>query len=146
MHGESFPAGEKVAGRPERIAAGENATPGPPEANLLPPTTRPDRNELEWRHAGGRHHMMRNAETGRQLGAIAVVAVEQLQNPRRFSGCPDPVFYSVTEERVDHPDAPVDDERVRAARHEPFDEPAEAAVELVAEPDLHRCHIAAQVS
>jgi hypothetical protein len=33
---------------------------------------------------------------------------------------------------------------VRATLHELVDDPAEAAGELVAEPELQRCHIAAQ--
>jgi hypothetical protein len=35
---------------------------------------------------------------------------------------------------------------MRTARHELIHDPTEAAVELVAEPELQRCHIAAHVS
>src|SRR6266516_4886051 len=40
-------------------------------------------------------------------------------------------------DRVDHPDAAVHDEGVRAPLHELVDDPAEAPLELVAEADSH---------
>ena len=146
MNPEPLVTGEEVVHCPERIAAQEDTSLGPPEGDLLPPAPHPDRNELERRHARGRYDVMRHAETLRQLGAVPVVAVEQLQDPGRLAGAPDPILHAVAEERIDHPDAAGDDESVRTARHELVDDPAEAAIELVAEPDLQRCHIAAHVS
>ena len=78
--------------------------------------------------------------------AIAVVAVEQLQDARRCACRADPLLDTFPVDGIDHPDATVVDEGVRAPLHELVDDPAEATVELVAEADLHRCHIAAQLS
>jgi hypothetical protein len=146
MNAEPLVAGKVVVHRPERIAADEDTSLGPPEGDFLPSAPHPDRNELERRHARGGYDVMRHAETLRQLGAISVMAVEQLQDPGRLAGGPDPILHAVAEERIDHPDTVGDNESVRTARHELVDDPTKAAVELVAEPDLQRCHIAAHVS
>ena len=146
MNPEPLVAGEEVVRRPERIAADEDTSLGPPEGDFLPPAPQSDRNELERRHVRRGYDVMRHAETFRQLGAVSVMAVEQLQDPGRLAGGPDPIFHAVTEERIDRPDAAGGDEHVRTARHELVHDPTEAAVELVAEPDVQRCHIAAHVS
>jgi len=147
MNPERLVAGEEVVHRPKRIGADQHTSLGPPEGDFLPPAPHPDRNELERRHARGRYDVMRHAETLRQLGAVSVMAVEQLQDPGRFTRGPDPIFHAVTEERIDRPDAAGDDEHVRTARHELIHDPTEAAVELVARlGDLQRSHIAAHVS
>jgi len=143
---EALVTGKEVADRPERISADEDTTLGPPEGDLLPPAPHPDRNELERRHARGGHDVMRHAEILRQLRAVSVMPVEQLQNAGRLAGGPDPILDAVAENRIDRPDAAGVDEHMRTARHELVDDPTEAAVELVADPDLQRCHIAAQVS
>lgn len=146
MNPEPLVAGEEVVHRPERIAADEDTSLGPPEGDFLPPAPHPDRNQLERQHARGGHDVMRHAETVRQLGAVSVMTVEQLQDPGRLAGGPDPVLYAVAEKWIDRPDAAGGDEHVGTARHELVHDPTEAAVELVAEPDLQRCHIAAHVS
>jgi hypothetical protein len=146
MNPEPLFAGEEVVDGPERIAADEDTSFRPPEGDLLPPAPHPDRNQLERRHAHGGYDAVRYAETLRQLGAVPVMTVEQLKDPGRLADAPDPILHAVAEERIDHPDAAGDDESVRTARHELVDDPAEAAIELVAEPDLQRCHIAAHVS
>jgi hypothetical protein len=147
MNPEPLVAGEEVVHRPERIAADEDTSLGPPEGDFLPPAPHPDRNELERRHARGGYDVMRHTETLRQLGAIAVMPVEQLQDAGRLAGGPDPILHPVAEERIDRPDAAADDEHVRTARHELVHDPTEAAVELVARlEDLQRCHIAAHAS
>src|SRR5580765_7350701 len=146
MNPEPLVAGEEVVGGPERIAADEDTSLGPPEGDFLPPAPHPDRNELERRHARGGYDVMRYLETPRQLCAVSVVSIEQLQDPGRLAGGPDPVLHAVAEERIDRPDAAGGDEHVRTARHELVHDPTEAAVELVAKPDLQRCHIAAHVS
>ena len=147
MNPESLVAGEEVVHRPERIAADEDTSLGPPEGDFLPPAPQPDRNELERRHARGGYEVMRHAETPRQLGAVSVVAVEQLQDPGRLAGGPDPVLHTVADKWIDRPDAAGGDEHVRTARHELVHDPTEAAVELVARlEDVQRSHIAAHVS
>jgi hypothetical protein len=146
MNPELLVAGEEVVHRPERIGADEEASLGPPEGDFLPPPPHPDRNQLERRHARGRYDVMGHAETLRQLSAVSVMAVEELQDPGRLAGRPDPALHVVTEKRIDRPHAAGGDEHVRAPRHELVDDPTETAFELVAEPDLQRCHIAAHVS
>jgi hypothetical protein len=84
-----------------------------------------------------------DAQPARELCAVAVVTVEQLQDSGRLAGGPDSFFDTVTVNRIDEPDATVDDKRVRAAFHELVHDPAEAGVELVAELDFQRCHVAA---
>jgi hypothetical protein len=71
--------------------------------------------------------------------AVAVVAVEQLQDARRCACRADPLLDTFPVDGIDDPDATVFDDGVRAPFHELVDDPAEATVELVAEPHLHRC-------
>ena len=146
MNPERLIACVEIVHRPERIGADEHTSLGPPEGDFLPPAPHPDRNELEWRQARGGYEVVRHAETLRQLGAVSVVPVEELQDPGRLAGSADPILHAVAEKRIDRPDAAGCDERMRTARHELIHDPTEAAVELVAEPDLQRCHIAAHVS
>lgn len=147
MNTERLVACEKVVHRPERIAADEDTSLGPPEGDFLPPAPHPDRNEPERRHARGGYDVMWHTETLRQLDAVSVMPVEQLQDPGRLAGGPDSILHVVAEERIDRPDAAGSDEHVRTARHELIHDPTETAVELVARlEELQRCHIAAHVS
>lgn len=147
MNPEPFVTGEEVVDGPEGIAADEDTSLGPPEGDFLPPAPQPDRNELERRHVRRGYEVTGHAETLRQLGAVSVMAVEQLQDPGRLAGGPDPVLHAVAEKWIDRPDAAGGDEHVRTARHELVHDPTEAAVELVARlGDVQRCHIAAHVS
>jgi hypothetical protein len=147
MNPERLIACVEVVHRPERIGADEHTSLGPPEGDFLPPAPHPDRNEFEWRQARGGYDVVRHAEALRQLGAVSVVPVEQLQDPGRLAGSAEPILDAVAEDWIDRPDAAGCDERMRTARHELIHDPTEAAVELVARlEDLQRCHIAAHVS
>jgi len=93
-----------------------------------------------------RNDVVPDTEPSGEGTAVAVVAVEQLQDARRCACGADPLLDTFPVDGIDDPDATVLDESVRAPFHELVDDPAEASVELVAEPDPHRCHIAAQRS
>lgn len=84
-----------------------------------------------------RNDVVPDTELSREGGAIAVVAVEQLNDARGLACGADPFLDTFAVDRIDHPDAAVFDEGVRAAFHELVNDPAEATVELVAEPDSH---------
>jgi hypothetical protein len=90
--------------------------------------------------------VMTNAEPPCERRAVAVVPIEQLQDTCRSAGGADAFLDSVPIDRIDQPDTAVNDERMRAALHELVDDPAEAPVEVVAEPNPHRRHIDAQRS
>jgi hypothetical protein len=55
---------------------------------------------------------MRNAEPRSERRAIAIVPIEQLQNPGRISGRANALVQPVAVECVDQPDASVGNERV----------------------------------
>ena len=44
--------------------------------------------------------------------------VEQLQDPGRLAGSPDPILHPVAEDRIHRPNAAGGEEHVRTARHE----------------------------
>ena len=77
--------------------------------------------------------MVTDTEPPGEGRAVAVVPVEQLKHARRSSRRADSLLDTFPVDRVYDPDAAVLDERVRATLHELRDDPAEAAVELVAE-------------
>lgn len=137
MHGEPFRAGAEVLRRSERIRQDEDAPLRPPQRYLLPGAPCPDRNELKRADAGPRHDVMRNAEPRSERRAIAIVPIEQLQNPCRIPGCANTLVQPLPVECVDQPDASVGNERVRAALHELVGDPAESLFELVAIADPH---------
>src|SRR5947208_2772983 len=89
---------------------------------------------------------MPHPEPSGKAGAVAVVPVEQLEHAGRSAGRSDALLNAIPVDRIDHPDAAVHDDGVRAALHELVGDPAETAVKLVAEAELQRCHIAAQRS
>jgi hypothetical protein len=93
-----------------------------------------------------RNDVVPDTEPSGKGSAVPVVTVEQLQDARRCACSTDPLLDTFTVDGIDHPDAAVVDEGVRAPFHELVDDPTEASVELVAERDLHRCHIAARRS
>ena len=80
---------------------------------------------------------MANTEPGGESAAVAIVPVEQLDHARRCAGCADPLLDSLAVNGIGYPDAASHDQGVRATLHELVDDPAEAAVELVAEADSH---------
>jgi hypothetical protein len=78
-----------------------------------------------------------NAEPLREGSAIAVVAIEELQDAGRRTGGADPLLDAGAVDGIDHPDAAPLDERVGTAFHELVLDPAEAVLELVAGAGLH---------
>jgi hypothetical protein len=137
MHGETLPAREEVRRRPEHIRADEHAPFRPPQRDLVPEAAANDRDEGERADRLSRHDVQANTEPSGKRGAIAVMTIQQLDDPGRTAGGADPLFDAFAVDGIDQPDAAVDDERMRAAVHELLDDPAEAGVELVAEADVH---------
>jgi hypothetical protein len=80
---------------------------------------------------------MRHAETSRELRAVAVVAIEELDHSRRPPGSADPLFDPFNVERIDEPDGALYDERVRRPLEKPRFLPPEPAFELVTGPEVH---------
>lgn len=80
---------------------------------------------------------MRNGEALGKRPAVAVVAVQELNDSGRLTGCAAALFDAVTLHGVYQPDTALHDESVRAPKQELVDDPAESALELIAEPDLH---------
>jgi hypothetical protein len=81
--------------------------------------------------------MVTNTEARGEGRAVTVVSVEQLDHAGGSTRPADPFLDAVAVDRVDHPDAAVRGESVRAALHELGNDPAEAAIELVAKSDSH---------
>ena len=129
--------GTEVRRGAEHVGADEHAAVGPPERDFLPGTAVLDVDAGERTERAVRDEVVADAEPSREFGAGAVVPVEQLDHARGGAGRPDALLDALPVDRVDHPDAAVHDEGVRAALHELVHDPAEAAVELVAEADSH---------
>ena len=121
----------------EHVGADEHVAVGPPERDFLPGTAVLEGDAGERTERAVRDEVVADAEPSREFGAGAVVPVEQLDHACGGAGRPNALLDALSVDRVDHPDAAVHDERVRAALHELVDNPAEAAVELVAEADSH---------
>ncbi len=146
MHCQSLGAGQEVRRSAEHVCADEHAAARPPERDLVPGAALLDGDAGERAQRPLRNDVVADTEPIREGGAVAVVPVEQLENACGCARRADPVLDPFPVDGIDHPDAAVLDERVRAALHELLDDPAEPAVDLVAEPELQRCHIAAQRS
>ena len=129
--------GTEVRRGAEHVGADEHTVVGPPERDFLPGTAVLDVDAGEWTERAVRYKVVADAEPSGEFGAGAVVPVEQLDHARGGAGRPDALLDALPVDRVDHPDAAVHDEGVRAALHELVHDPAEAAVELVAEADSH---------
>jgi hypothetical protein len=129
--------GTEIRGGAEHVGADEHAAVGPPERDLLPGTAVLDGDAGERTERALREEVVADAEPSGESGAGAVVPVEQLNHARRRARRLDAFLHVVPVDGVDHPDAAVHDEGVRAALHELVNDPAEAAVELVAEADSH---------
>jgi hypothetical protein len=99
--------------------------------------------ELERRDRFPRKTVVLDAQPLRELGAVAVVTVEQLEHAGRLTGRANSLLDACAVHGIHQPYAAVDDQRVRAALHELVDDPAEAVVELVAIANRQRCHVAA---
>jgi hypothetical protein len=74
---------------------------------------------------------VRDAEPLGELGAAAVVAVQELEHARRRAEPRDTLERLVDRDRVDQPHAAVDHESVRGAGERLLDDPGEAEVVLV---------------
>jgi hypothetical protein len=146
MHCQALMAGPVIRRGAGHIGADEHAAVGPPERDLVPRVAVPDGDAGERAQRPLRNDVVPDTEPGSESGAVAVVAVEQLEDTRGCTLRADPLLDTVSIDGIDRPDAAVLDEGVRATLHELIDDPAEAPVELVAKPELHRCHIAAQRS
>ena len=80
---------------------------------------------------------MRHAEPLRPRRAAALVAIEQLQHPCRLAQRAHAFVELPCVDRIDQPDAAVDEERVRGAAHELVQGPAEAALPLIRQLPRH---------
>ena len=129
--------GPEIRRGTEHVGADEHVAVGPPERDFLPGTAVLDVDAGERTERAVRDEVVADAEPSGERGAGTVVPVEQLDHARRSAGRPDAFLDALSVDRVDHPDAAVHDEGVRAALHELVHDPAEAAVELVAEADSH---------
>ena len=146
MHRKSLIAGPVIPSSAEHIGADKHAAIGPPERDLVPRLAAPDGDEGERAQRALRNNMVPDTEPSGEGCAVAVVPGEQLDDARGCARRADPLLDTVSVDGIDHPDAAVLDEGVRATLHELVDDPAEAAAELVAKPEAQRCHIAAQCS
>src|SRR5215207_4582019 len=138
MHAELLVAGAEVAGAAERIGADERPAPWNPGGQLTPKARIDDADELDARprQLVDRDGEVRDAEERRQLGRVALVAVEQLDDPGRLAQLRDAFERRLPGERIEEPDAVVTGHRVRRSPHPLVDLPAEPALELVAEAEL----------
>lgn len=137
MHCEPLIAGPVVRRGAEHIGADEHAAAGPPERNLVPGAAVLDGDEGERAQRPLRNDVVPDTEAGGEGGAVTVVPVEQLQDTGGCACSADSFLDTVPVDGIDHPDAAVLDDGVRATLHELVDDPTEAAVELVAERDSH---------
>ena len=121
--------------RPERVGDEQEPPLRPPERRLAPPAVPDDRAQLERRPGKrARHDVMRDAEPPGDGGAVAVVPVEQLDDPGGLAELPDAVVELGPVDDVEEPDAAVDLERVRGARHPLLRHPAGGVRDLVDDP------------
>jgi len=141
VDGETFARRSVVACRSERVRADERTLPGPPESGLPPAPPVADGHDLEGRagDAGEGDAVKPRAQPLREGGTVALVAVEELDDPGRLAERAHPILDAVSVHRVDEPHASLEAERVGRALHERGlgGDPAEAEVRLVAEADVH---------
>jgi hypothetical protein len=137
MHREGLIAGPVVGRSPEHVGADEHAAVGPPERDLVPGVPVLDGDAGERAQRALRNDVVPDTEPSGEGGAVAVVTVEQLEDACGCARRADAFLDSVSVDGIDHPDAAVLDEGVRATPHELLDHPAEAVIELVAEADAH---------
>ena len=137
MHCQPLNAGPVVRRGAEHVAADKHAAARPPERDLVPGAAVLDGDEGERAQRPLRNNVVPDTESGGEGGAVAVVPVEQLQDARGCARRADPLLDPFPVDGIDYPDATVFHEGVRATLHELVDDPAEATVELVAEPNLH---------
>jgi hypothetical protein len=146
MDRQSLVARSVIPRSAEHIGADKHAAIGPPERDLVPRLAVSDRDASERAQRALRNNMVPDTEPSGEGGAVAVVPVEQLEDARGRARRADPLLDTVSVDGIDHPDATVLDEGVRATLHELVDDPAEPAAELIAKAEAQRCHIAAHCS
>jgi len=141
MHRQPLIAGPVIRRSAEHIGADEHAAVGPPERDLVPRAAVPDGDAGERAQRPLRNNVVPDTEPSSEGGAVTVVPVEQLEDARGGSRRANPLLETVSVDGIDHPDPAVLDERVRATLHELVDDPAEAAVELVAKLEPHSAEL-----
>jgi hypothetical protein len=133
VHADGLARRAEVADGSERVGCDEYAPLRPPQRDLAPEPVAEDRQEVERRDLR-RHDVVRHTERRGKCGAVAVVAVEELEHPSRLPALPHSPLGVGPGHRIDQPHAAVDDERVGgAANRVVVVDPAEAEVLLVAE-------------
>lgn len=137
VHGEPLVWRVEVARRPERVCGHQHTGLRPPERDFFPEPAVADGDEVERRDRLTRYDVERYTKTRGQRRAVTVVPVEQLDHSGGRAGRAHTILHTVAVDGVDQPDVVADDERVGAAFEELVDDPAEAAVELVAPADSH---------
>lgn len=124
----------------ERIAAHERALLPKPERDLVPARDPDDLEDVEGRarNAVGRRHVMRYAEPAGELGRIAPVPVDELDDGGRLAQRADALLHVPPIDGVDHPHAPVCAESVRGTLEQLGlgGDPPEPTFELVYEANL----------
>src|SRR5438445_3163733 len=145
MDAEPVVPRNEVSDPPEHVGDDEHAAFRPPQRHLLPHRRFQRDDELERSDRLPGDGVQRHAEPVGDPPRVAVVPIEQLDDAGGPACLPNALLHSLRVDRIDHPHGAVRDERVRAALQELVrDDPAEAAVELVAEADRHeRFHTAA---
>ena len=137
---------ERLAGRAEVVEAAEcvradeDSLFGEPERDLAPKALSDDREGDERRalDVRVRRHVERDAEAVGDGCAVALVAVEELNDGCGLSERADPLVEAFAVDDVREPDAVLGADRVRSARDPvSLDAPAEAVLELVVEKERH---------
>ena len=131
---------DEVADAPERIGTHQDALAGKPESDLQPVLPADDRqhDERPSRPVCERSHVQRHAEPPCNLGAVALVPVEELDDPGRLAQHGDPLVQILSVDDVGQPDTVTGEHGVRGASQEvALGRPAKALLELVAETELH---------
>ena len=131
---------DEVANAPERIGAHEDSLAGKPESDLQPVLPADDRqhDERPYRPVCERSHLQRHAEPPCNLGAVALVPVEELDDPGRLAQRGDALVQALSVDDVGQPDTVTGEHGVRGASQEvALGRPAKALLELVAETELH---------
>src|ERR671919_865195 len=141
VHGEALAGPEVVAGRAERVGAGEDALLGPPERGFPPPAPVDHAQDLERRagDAAEGEAVELHAEPLGEARAVALVAIEQLDDACGLAERADPLLDALPVDRVDEPHASVRAQGVRGLLQEGGlgRDPAESKRGLVAEADVH---------
>ena len=125
--------------RPERVGGHERPGARPPQCRLAPTPPAHDRHEREGApREGVRCDDVGDTQALGEVCAVAVVAVEELDDAGGLAECQRTVDGVGPVDGIDEPHAPVRSDRVRGARQGPVDDPPEAlAAELVAEAATH---------